>query len=104
MPPPEPCSLRLSWRNRVVCGAGRDASSRANFADALRTKSLETGRISLLLAKIRLYSAPSHTETWLKRPSGGSRAIRLACSHVSARNQPENLNDGATRFHDASAA
>ena len=31
-------------------------------------------RISLLLPKIPLYSAPSHTETWLKRPSGGSRA------------------------------
>src|SRR3954452_19470024 len=39
--------------------------------------------ISLLLAGIRLYTAPSHTETWLKRPSGGSRAIRLVCSHVS---------------------
>src|SRR5579872_5414832 len=41
--------------------------------------------ISLLLVEIRLYSAPSHTETWLERPSGGSRAIRLVCSHVSAR-------------------
>src|ERR1700730_7318287 len=40
-------------------------------------------RISLLLAKIPLYTAPSHTEKWLKRPSGGSRAIRLACSHVA---------------------
>src|SRR5450432_4487488 len=29
------------------------------------------------------YTAPSHTETWLKRPSGGNRAIRLVCSHVS---------------------
>src|ERR1700716_4348975 len=44
---------------------------------------LKNGQISLLLAKIRLYTAPSHTETWLKRPSGGNRAIRLVCSHVS---------------------
>src|SRR3982075_4727954 len=44
---------------------------------------LKNGPISLLLAKIRLYTAPSHTETWLKRPSGGNRAIRLVCSHVS---------------------
>jgi hypothetical protein len=43
----------------------------------------EEPRISLLLAEIPLYTAPSHTETWLKRPSGGSRAIRLVCSHVS---------------------
>jgi len=35
----------------------------------------KSGLISLLLAGIRLYTAPSHTETWLKRPSGGSRAI-----------------------------
>src|ERR1700759_3217441 len=35
------------------------------------------------MPKIPLYTAPSHTETWLKRPSGGSRAIRLVCSHVS---------------------
>src|SRR6516165_931246 len=39
--------------------------------------------MSLLLAQIRLYSAPSHTETWLKRPSGGNRADRRVCSHVS---------------------
>jgi len=29
-----------------------------------------------------IYRAISH-ETWLKRPSGGNRAIRLVCSHVS---------------------
>src|SRR3974390_176582 len=39
--------------------------------------------MSLLLAQIRLYTAPSHTETWLKRPSGGNRADRRVCSHVS---------------------
>src|SRR5437667_7195200 len=43
----------------------------------------QMARISLLPPKIRLYTAPSHTETWLKRPSGGSRAERLVCSHVS---------------------
>jgi len=61
-------------------------------------------RISLRLAKIPLYTAPSHTETWLKRPSGGNRAVRLVCSHVSARNQPENSYDGTTRFFHAPAA
>src|SRR6266699_1731648 len=52
-------------------------------ARLVRLWGTETGPISLLLAKIRLYTAPSHTETWLKRPSGGSRAARLVCSHVS---------------------
>src|SRR3954470_21317382 len=46
------------------------------------------GCFSLLLPQIPLYTAPSHTETWLKRPSGGIRAaslygLRLVCSHVS---------------------
>src|SRR2546423_12622394 len=52
-------------------------------ARLVRLWGTESGLISLLLAGIRLYTAPSHTETWLKRPSGGSRAIRLVCSHVS---------------------
>src|SRR5215469_7580017 len=43
----------------------------------------KSGLISLLLAKFPLYSAPSHTETWLQRPSGGSRAARSDCSRVS---------------------
>jgi hypothetical protein len=50
----------------------------------------KTGRISLLLAEIRLYSAPSHTETWLKRPSGGSRAEKARLLTRFRRNQPEN--------------
>jgi hypothetical protein len=47
-------------------------------------------RISLLLGKIRLYTAPSHTETWLKRPSGGSRAEKARLLTRFRRNQPEN--------------
>src|SRR5215475_3163778 len=40
--------------------------------------------ISLLLAEMALYSAPSHTETWLTRPSGGNRGENAPfCSHVS---------------------
>src|SRR5436305_8994009 len=47
-------------------------------------------RISLLPPKIRLYTAPSHTETWLKRPSGGSRAEKARLLTRFRRNQPEN--------------
>src|SRR5258708_2026205 len=50
----------------------------------------KTARISLLLAKIPLYTAPSHTETWLKRPSGGSRADKARLLTRFRRNQPEN--------------
>src|SRR3569623_85863 len=40
--------------------------------------------ISLRLAEIALYTAPSHTEAWLTRPSGGSRGVNaLFCSHAS---------------------
>src|SRR6266436_620853 len=56
-------------------------SSNAGCADGANAG--KTGLIFLRPAEKRLYSAPSHTETWLKRPSGGSRAIRLVCSHVS---------------------
>ena len=51
-----------------------------------------------------LYTAPSHTETWLKRPSGGSRADKARLLTRFRRNQPENQNYGATRFLYASAA
>src|SRR5205823_14743921 len=61
-------------------------------------------RISLLLAKIPLYTAPSHTETWLKRPSGGSRAEKACLLTRFRRNQPENLDYGTSRFFYASAA
>jgi hypothetical protein len=50
----------------------------------------EMGPISLLLAKIPLYTAASHTETWLKRPSGGSRADKARLLTRFRRNQPEN--------------
>ncbi|MCC8974951.1 hypothetical protein [Bradyrhizobium brasilense] len=63
-----------------------------------------TGRISLLLAQIALYSAPSHTETWLKRPSGGNRAIQARLLTRFRRNQPENYHYVATRFFYASVA
>src|SRR5215218_7465105 len=64
----------------------------------------KTGRISLLLAGIRLYTAPSHTEAWL------SKAVRWRPGHKARlltrfrRNQPENDHYGATRFFYASAA
>src|ERR1700722_13293397 len=64
------------FRRRPFRGPGRTLASRALGAS-------KSGPISLLMPKIPLYTAPSHTETWLKRPSGGSRAIRLVCSHVS---------------------
>src|SRR6266481_9499673 len=54
---------------------------------ALGTKN---ARISLLLMEIPLYTAPSHTETWLKRPSGGSRADKARLLTRFRRNQPEN--------------
>src|SRR5215471_12651893 len=76
-------------------------SRRRGFLPARLAK---TGLISLLPAKIRLYSAPSHTETWLKRPSGGNRADRLVCSHVSGGTNRRIQDHGATRFHHASAA
>ena len=69
---------------------------RGGRADALRpvpigpTKAAKSGRISLLLAEIPLYTAPSHTETWLKRPSGGSRAEKARLLTRFRRNQPEN--------------
>src|SRR4029077_2397054 len=50
----------------------------------------KTGLISLLLAKIRLYTAPSHTEAWLYK------AVRWQPGHMARlltrfrRNQPEN--------------
>ena len=59
-------------------------------ADLTVVKGLETGRISLLLAGIRLYTAPSHTETWL------SKAVRWRPGRKARpltrfrRNQPEN--------------
>src|SRR5467141_5376861 len=43
------------------------------------------------MVKIPLYTAPSHTETWLKRPSGGSRAEKARLLTRFRRNQPENL-------------
>jgi hypothetical protein len=55
-----------------------------------RPRGGKKGRISLLLAKIPLYTAPSHTETWLKRPSGGSRAEKARLLTRFRRNQPEN--------------
>src|SRR6478609_6988993 len=64
----------------------------------------KTGRISLLPAGIRLYTAPSHTETWL------SQAVRWQPGHKARlltrfrRNQPENYHYVATRFFYASAA
>src|SRR5467141_4238792 len=42
------------------------------------------------MVKIPLYTAPSHTETWLKRPSGGSRAEKARLLTRFRRNQPEN--------------
>jgi len=56
----------------------------------------QSGPFSLLLAEIALYSAPSHTETWLIRPSGGSRAVKARLLTRFRRNQPENQNYGAT--------
>jgi predicted nucleic acid-binding protein len=50
----------------------------------------KSGPFSLLLAEIALYSAPSHTETWLIRPSGGSRAEKARLLTRFRRNQPEN--------------
>ena len=50
----------------------------------------KTGLISLLLAEIRLYTAPSHTEAWLYK------AVRWLPGHKARlltrfrRNQPEN--------------
>src|ERR1700742_3312060 len=64
----------------------------------------ESGPFSLRPAKIRLYSRPSHTETWLKRPSGGSRAVKARLLTRFRRNQPENYHYGATRFLYAPAA
>jgi hypothetical protein len=64
----------------------------------------KTGLISLRIGENRLYSAPSHTETWLKRPSGGNRADWLVLLTRFRRNQPENYIHGATRILDASAA
>src|SRR5882724_7351417 len=63
-------------------------SSNAGCADGANAG--KTGLISLRLAEKRLYSAPSHTETWLKRPSGGSRAIKARLLTRFRRNQPEN--------------
>src|SRR5437879_11403275 len=63
-----------------------------------------TGRISLLPAGIRLYTAPSHTEAWL------SKAVRWQPGHKARlltrfrRNQPEKYHYGVTRFLYASAA
>jgi hypothetical protein len=54
------------------------------------------GLISLRCGEKRLYSAPSHTETWLKRPSGGNRAARHVCSHVSGGTNRRIQHHGAT--------
>jgi hypothetical protein len=51
---------------------------------------VKTDPISLLLPEIPLYTAPSHTEAWLKRPSGGSRANQARMLTRFRRNQPEN--------------
>src|ERR1700730_3193803 len=76
-----PCSTRRPHIPRMNAGRGAFA----------RPPAAKTGRISLLLVEIRLYSAPSHTETWLKRPSGGSRAEKARLLTRFRRNQPENL-------------
>ena len=55
-------------------------------------KALRIGHISLLLVKIPLYTAPSHTETWLNRPSGGNRADKARLLTRFRRNQPENFS------------
>jgi small subunit ribosomal protein S2 len=79
-------STALPWRTIGPCGLqGWVDFPGLGALWHLGRKSLQNRHISLLLAEFPLYSAASHTETWLKRPSGGSRAIRLACSHVSAR-------------------
>jgi len=56
----------------------------------------KTGLISLRIAENRLYSAPSHTETWLTRPSGGNRANRLVIAHTFPEEPTGELNYGAT--------
>ena len=48
------------------------------------------GPFSLLLAEIALYTAASHTETWLNTPSGGNRACQARLLTRFRRNQPEN--------------
>ena len=64
----------------------------------------QTGLISLLLAKIRLYSAPSHTETWLSKAVRWQPGRSGSFAHTFPEEPTGELNHGATRFLDASAA
>ena len=78
----------------LSCGLNRRGENSSSSTLYLRVAAPgsggKKGRISLLLAKIPLYTAPSHTETWLKRPSGGSRAEKARLLTRFRRNQPEN--------------
>jgi hypothetical protein len=59
-----------------------DGSEKRSQSGYLAENAPKTGLISLRAAENRLYSAPSHTETWLTRPSGGNRANRLVIAHT----------------------
>jgi hypothetical protein len=69
-----------------VATVAENGGNRGNWAE----NTPKIGLISLRLAENRLYSAPSHTEAWLKRPSGGNRADKARLLTRFRRNQPEN--------------
>ena len=74
----------------IGAGEGLDRPKRQAKQVSLAQISPKTGLIFLRLAENRLYSRPSHTETWLRRPSGGNRADKARLLTRFRRNQPEN--------------
>src|SRR3954469_8720318 len=74
----------------------------------LRRVKPATTHIPLLLPKIPLYTAPSHTEAWLSQavrwqPGRKSLWLKARIAHTLPEEPTGELNDGATRFFHASA-